>query len=293
MRLVVVFAAAACSAFVAVPQRHQRAALRRPAAAAKKTKDDASSAWISEFCQNTNEFWKALAIEPFREYVSPKPAGTAGADFLSKVVAAPETPPIPRPTWLVITASVPTGLVWYGYYKFSIEEELYQYELNTTGKVSGCGGYGTLLPFVFGILLGGPLSLLHVPGGDLLLKAASLWILGGQVNLYRRVNELLPEPVLYEWWGFLPPPLDVVVGLRQVHFLAEYWTAERGQPRQRDLVAEDLFPFIARTPRFTLKEFFRTPSMWFWFTKDWPDFDFDFLQDDDDDDVGKRRPSNK
>lgn len=80
-------------------------------------------------------------------------------------------------------------------------------------------------------------------------------------------------------WVFLPPPLDVVVGLRQVHFLAEFWKAERGYEVDRDVVAENLFPFIARMPRFTLKEFFRTPSMWFWFTKDWPNFEFDFLKD--------------
>ena len=66
------------------------------------------------------------------------------------------------------------------------------------------------------------------------------WILLGQVNLYKRVNELCietnqemgisseassgasPEPPLYAWWALLPPPLDVVVGLRQVHFLAKY-----------------------------------------------------------------------
>ena len=32
-------------------------------------------------------------------------------------------------------------------------------------------------------------------------------------------------------------------------------------------------------PRFTLKEFARTPSMWFWFTKDWDDFDVPLLKD--------------
>mmetsp|Transcript_13670 Transcript_13670/g.41333 ORF Transcript_13670/g.41333 Transcript_13670/m.41333 type:complete len:295 (+) Transcript_13670:92-976(+) len=274
MRFFFFLCLATSAAFVAVHHQHRR---HTRLAAKKKGADDA---WISEFCQGTNEFWKTLAVEPFREAVATRPAGTADSDFLSKVLAPPESPGIPRHTWLVIAASVPTGLLWYGYYKFSIEEELFQYELQTTGKVSGCGGYGTLLPFAFGVLLGGPLALLHLPPGEWLLKAASLWILGGQVNLYRRVNELLPEPVLYEWWALLPPPLDVVVGLRQVHFLAEYWTDVRGGPRERDLVAEDLFPFIARTPRFTLKQFLRTPSMWFWFTKDWPDFTYDILQDD-------------
>lgn len=77
----------------------------------------------------------------------------------------------------------------------------------------------------------------------------------------------------------LPPPLDVVVGLRQVHFLSEFWRAKRGYPREKDVVAEELFPFISAPERFTLKQFFRRPSLWFWFTKDWDDFDISFLQD--------------
>lgn len=178
---------------------------------------------------------------------------------------------------------------WYGFYKYSVEEELYQYELQTEGKVSGCGGFGTLLPFVFGVIVGFPLTLLHIPAGETILQAASVWILAGQVNLYRRVNELCDEskeemglvdgPVLWEWWALLPPPLDVVVGLRQVHFLSEYWRIKRGEPYEKDVIAEDLFPFISAKQRFTLKEFFRTPSMWFWFTTDWKDFDFEILQE--------------
>ena len=54
-----------------------------------------------------------------------------------------------------------------------------------------------------------------------LLYMKYAWILLGQVNLYKRVNELLAElpggePPVYAWWALLPPPLDVVVGLRQV-----------------------------------------------------------------------------
>ena len=102
----------------------------------------------------------------------------------------------------------------------------------------------------------------------------------GQVNLYRRVNELcdeakeelgLEEPPLHGWWALLPPPLDVVVGLRQVHFLSEYWRLKRGESYDKDIIAEDLFPFIS-SQRFTLKEFVTQPSRWFWFTKDKEDF---------------------
>jgi len=260
----------------------------------KKEKDITNEQLISDFCQGTNEFWETLVIPPVKNYVQFRASRTpAGSDPISKLTAPPELPGIPRPVWLTILGSVPTGLVWYGYYKFSVEEELYQYELQNGKRITGCGGYGTLLPFVFGVIIGFPLSLVGFPGGETLLQASGLWILLGQVNLYRRVNELClemggdeitsgsnndPEPPLYSWWAILPPPLDVVVGLRQVHFLSEYWRIQRGEPISKDIIAEELFPFIS-SPRFTLKEFFRTPSKWFWFTKDWEDFDFELLKD--------------
>mmetsp|Transcript_20765 Transcript_20765/g.26817 ORF Transcript_20765/g.26817 Transcript_20765/m.26817 type:complete len:314 (+) Transcript_20765:55-996(+) len=241
---------------------------------------------VNDFCQGTNTFWKGLVIEPVRNYVEIQPAGTSKSDAFSKLIAPPELPGMPRPVWLTMLGSIPTALGWYGYYKFSIEEELYQYELKEEGKVTGCGGYGTLFPFVFGILIGFPLQVLHL-GGDKIIDAAAFWILAGQVNLYRRVNELceeekdalsLSEPPLHAWWALLPPPLDVVVGLRQVHFLSEFWRIKRDDVYDKDIIAEELFPFIS-SERFTLKQFFRTPSRWFWFTKDWKDFDYKFLKD--------------
>jgi len=249
--------------------------------------DENLSTLVDNFCQGTNSFWKKLVIAPVREYVEIQPAGTANSDILSKLTAPPEIPGIPRPVWLTILGSVPTGLGWYGYYKFSVEEELFQQELQNGQKVTGRGGYGTLFPFVYGVLLGVPLGYLGFPGGDLLVESAGVWILLGQVNLYRRVNELCEEAKedlglegapLHAWWALLPPPLDVVVGLRQVHFLSEYWRVKRGEEYQRDVVAEELFPFIS-SQRFTLKEFFQTPSNWFWFTKNWDDFQFDLLKE--------------
>ncbi|KAL7476189.1 hypothetical protein ACHAW6_002068 [Cyclotella cf. meneghiniana] len=249
---------------------------------------------ISDFCQGTNEFWKDLVIEPVRNYVETQPAESAVTSTtypFVKLIAPPEVPGIPRPVWLTILGSVPTALGWYGYYKFCIEEELYQYEMQEHGKVSGCGGYGTLFPFVYGILIGFPLSLLHIPAGEFVLELAGAWILLGQINLYRRVNELCTEsdevksklgldgPPLYEWWALLPPPLDVVVGLRQVHFLSEYWRVIRGYPKEKDVIAEELFPFISMTERFTLKQFLRRPRYWCWFTKDVSDFEIPILKD--------------
>ena len=83
----------------------------------------------------------------------------------------------------------------------------------------------------------------------------------------------LTEPPLHAWWAFLPPPLDVVVGLRQVHFLSEFWRVERGEEYDKDIIAEELFPFIS-SERFTLKQFTLEPRRWFWFSKKWEDFDF-------------------
>ncbi|GFH60591.1 hypothetical protein CTEN210_17067 [Chaetoceros tenuissimus] len=229
---------------------------------------------IDKFCRGTNEFWKGLVIEPVRNYVEVKPAGSSESDILSKLTAPPEVPGISRPVWLTILGSVPTALGWYGYYKFSVEEELFQYEVQNGKKVSGCGGYGTLFPFVYGILIGGACELIGLEVGNTIIEAAALWILLGQVNLYRRVNELceeekeklgLTEPPLHAWWALLPPPLDVVVGLRQVHYLSEYWRVVRGDPYEKDVIAEDLFPFIS-SERFTLKEFVLQPKRWFWFT---------------------------
>jgi len=148
-----------------------------------------------------------------------------------------------------------------------------------------------LFPFVYGVLIGFPLSLLHIPLGETIVQLSGAWILASQLNLYRRVNELctedekirnklgLEEPPLWEWWALLPPPMDVVVGLRQVHFLAKYWEIKRGYGLSKDLVADDLFPFISLTDRLTLKQFFRKPCHWFWFTKDWDELDLSFLQD--------------
>lgn len=257
---------------------------------------------ISNFCKGTNEFWKGLVIEPVRNYVEIREGGSESpTDVFSKLIAPPEVPGLSRPVWFTILGSVPTALGWYGYYKFSVEEELYQHELQTNpdGNVSGCGGYGTLFPFVYGVIIGFPLTLLDVPIGETILQLAGFWILAGQVNLYRRVNELCfedekirkeilsdltfpgeedqaksdeAEPPLHAWWALLPPPLDVVVGLRQVHFLSEYWRVVRGDPYNKDVIAEELFPFIS-SKRFTLKQFLRKPSNWFWFTKDMKDFD--------------------
>ena len=117
----------------------------------------------------------------------------------------------------------------------------------------------------------------HPAAADAAFEAAGAWILATQINLYVRVHDLCAqvfpggEPPVWPWWAVLPPPLDVVVGLRQVHFLARAAAELRGEPAGKDAVAEDYFPFIG-SERFTLEAFAREPRRWFWFTKGWEDW---------------------
>ena len=234
---------------------------------------------VDIFCRWTNALFRNLTIEPVRNYLEMTSA-RSNMSFIEKLISPPQSPGISRPVSLTIAASVPTLLGWYGYYKFCVEEELFQDELKREGRVSGCGGYGTLLPFVFLFLIG---SVTHfIPVLDAIsspcIEAGGIWILLGQINLYRRVNELTVEkfggePPLHSWWALLPPPLDVIVGLRQVHFLAKYWAAVRGDNFEKDVFADTLFPFIS-SDRFTLKQLVLEPRRWFWFTSNAEDFDF-------------------
>ena len=115
------------------PSSHRRGRIKRHSSPflAKKDGSDSSDDFISDFCIGTNTFWKKLVIKPVRDYVDARPAElTAESSPIDTLISRPEIPGIPRPVWLTILGSVPTGLVWYGYYKFSVEEELYQYEVS-------------------------------------------------------------------------------------------------------------------------------------------------------------------
>lgn len=57
------------------------------------------------------------------------------------------------------------------------------------------------------------------------------WIYIVQFKLYRTVNELyrqagMKEPLVV-WWIFVPG-LNLIVGLRQIHFLSQFWAKEQG-----------------------------------------------------------------
>lgn len=177
----------------------------------------------------------------------PPPRAFLTEDFL----AGPQTPPRPRPLFQVILFSSLTGLLWYGWYKFCIEQELRQ----TTGR--GPGGYVALGPFVLGVT-----SPLFLPNGGIAQVGVALgilWIVAIQFSLYHRVNALcdahgLGKPLTPAWIGV--PGFNLIVGLRSVHFLSVCFGAKEGT----DPVVKRL-PFLgART--LSISGMVTKPEMW-------------------------------
>jgi hypothetical protein len=227
-----------------------------------------------------NEFFKQPVPLPLKKSISLYYEATPAPidlDVVTLLTSAPSVPGVPRPLWLVMLGSLPTGLLWYGYYKFAVEEELLQMELDKGKIPRGFGGYGSIAPFSYGMLLGPLAVILHMPGGLYWSSLGLLFIYYTQFLLYDRVNELYVdedrEAPLHSWWC-LPIcfPLNLIVGLRQVHFLSQYLYEKRGAiPPPTDPIA-DFLPFI-KVPRFTWHEFFLTPSLWCCLLQDIPCID--------------------
>lgn len=113
-----------------------------------------------------------------------------------------------------------------------------------------------MMPFA-----GGVVSPLFLPtqSAEICFTVGLAWILGFQFYLHRRVNAMmeargLPAP-LFCHWAFVPG-LNVVVGLRGIHFLSEMFGAERGS----DPLAEVL-PWIT-APTLTARELLLEPRNW-------------------------------
>ena len=151
----------------------------------------------------------------------------------------------PRPLTQVILFSVATGLLYYGYYKWAIQDEL-----KTHGERVWSGAV-CILPFVLGIAV--PLALAKfdpdVPSwfGYLAFSGVA-WIYVVQFRLYREINRLYRaqgwKPPLVTWW-IAVPGLNLIVGLRQIHFLSEYWDRlSDSSVSKPDLIAERL-PFLS------------------------------------------------
>ena len=237
------------------------------------------------FAVQLNEFFKKPVPRPIKQsialyYENPP---EKDLDVVSLLTAAPSVPGCPRPLWLVMLGSLPTGLLWYGYYKFAVEEELMQMELSSGKTPRGFGGYGSLGPFTYGMLLGPVAAILHIPGGLNWSALGIIFIYYTQFLLYDRVNQLYREAgneePLNVWWC-LPIffPFNLIVGLRQVHFLSQYLYEKRGaNPPPNDPVA-DFFPFI-KANKFTWQEFFLTPSLWCSLLADTKKIDVDTLPD--------------
>jgi hypothetical protein len=133
----------------------------------------------------------------------------------------------PRPLGRVIFWSGISLLLYYGWYKWIIQEELRTYR--------GYGWSGTLclLPFILGLVLPQAIYFLNPEVGSWIRWLSLLgiaWIYLVQFRLYRTVNQLykqkgLPKPLVI-WWIFVPG-LNLIVGLRQIHFLSKFWQQQR------------------------------------------------------------------
>jgi len=227
-----------------------------------------------------NEFFKRPVPPPIKKAFSiftETPDIRLDDDAVTVLTAAPGRPGVPRPLWLVMLASLPTGLLWYGYYKFAVEEEMLQYEIDAGIEPQGFGGYGTLGPFTYGMLMGPLAAVLHLPGGMSWSLLGICFIYYTQFLLYERVNQaygregLMDPPLQVMWCAPILFPLNVVVGLRQVHFLSQFFYRQRGLKAPLDPVAE-FFPFV-KAPPFTWQEFFLRPSLWCKLLSDEKDID--------------------
>ena len=155
----------------------------------------------------------------------------------------------PRPLYRVLWLSGITGLLYYGWYKWIIQEELRQY----TGQ--GWSGSLCLFPFVLGIAVPQALRLFDPDVPDWFGWFSLLgivWIYIVQFRLYRTVNLLyrqvgLQEPLMV-WWLFVPG-LNLIVGLRQIHFLSEFWAKQQGITTA-DPIATRLPSFFAKPSEF-------------------------------------------
>lgn len=142
-------------------------------------------------------------------------------------------------------------MLWYGWYKFCVEEDLRA----TTGE--GPGGALALGPFVAGVL--SPLVLPTGGYAEAGVALGVLWIVAVQYSLYRRINGVcegkgLGCPLVPEW--IVLPGFNLLVGLRSIHFLSLCYGAEEGS----DWLVDRL-PFLG-VPNLGVWQMITTPSLW-------------------------------
>ena len=226
--------------------------------------NDESQLQSRSFSVQVNDFFKGPVPRPIRRAISlyyEKDNLQENLDAVYLLTAAPTVPGSPRPLWLVMVC-----LPWYAYYRFAVEEELLQMELDRGKEPRGFGGYGTVGPFTYGVLLGPLAALVHLPGGMNWSILGISFMYYTQFLLYDRVNELYtdegrPAPLNVWWCVPIFFPFNVIVALRQVHYLSQYLYEKRGLvPAPRDPIA-DFFPFVS-SHSFRWQDFFVTPSLW-------------------------------
>ncbi|MEL6459388.1 MAG: hypothetical protein AAFQ91_14175 [Cyanobacteria bacterium J06621_15] len=149
----------------------------------------------------------------------------------------------PRPLSRVLFLSVVSGLLYYAWYKYIIHEELKRYR--------GYGWSGTLClaPFLLGVTVPQILRIFDpdVPGWFGWFSLLGIvWIIISQFRLYKTINKLysdagMKEPLVV-WWLFVPG-LNLIVGLRQIHFLSQYWAEKQDIP-VNDVLAKSV-PFLS------------------------------------------------
>lgn len=168
--------------------------------------------------------------------------------------------PKPRPLWRVVVLSLASGLAYYGYYKYYLEEELKQ----LTGK--GIGGFLTVAPFVAGIT--GPLWVnflgLDEQVGTYSAIAGLAWIAYWQWEFYRRVNELYRgigkmEPLQSKW--LVVPGFNIIVGLRAIHFYSEYLSFMDPQRESKPDPLATTLPFLS-VHSLGILQLLTTPGLW-------------------------------
>ena len=147
----------------------------------------------------------------------------------------------------------------------TVEEELLQIEVEAGKKPRGYGGYGTLGPFTYAIVLYLIAESFQLSSGPVWATLSFIFIYYTQFLLYDRVNELYRdegwEEPLNVWWSIpIFFPFNFIVGLRQVHFLSEYFYRKRGISPPADAVA-DFFPFI-QTSSLSWQDLIVTPRIW-------------------------------
>lgn len=184
--------------------------------------------------------------------VKPFKLNTPQASLIRDFTAGPESPGVPRKLTQVVVFSSLTGLLWYGYYKWCIEEEL---RLRGQGKgaIFALGPFGVL----FGAALFAPPDI-----APALATGALAWIMSIQYSLYRRINTLYeqrgaPKPMQPHW--VILPGLNLLAGLRSLHFLAAYWSMERGECSDDPLAQR--FPMLS-VPTLDALELFTSPKLW-------------------------------